>query len=305
MGRKPVIEPEINLQAAIDAENGGAVTDEAVGRVFAGGKGEGITVEAKSGLPGDDDVDDITTSRPRQATPTLSTPASDGPAAEGGDDLLPRLTSALEVIAKKQATTESTPADSATLAGAMALLANAIERMTEGQMRGAQMVADATRRGQQKENQFPPRISSLNPRGDKDFPRPQLKCEMMVPHPLEQEVITREEIELYNLLQPGEFLIKRNDDTRIKVTVRIITKLDSDVPSRLILNHDTAFNNDHHRLMPPISNFLRQILKQTPKSRDAANRVLTMEEEEAFVMAGQLNSGETPADGGRAISFGE
>src|SRR5262249_20542291 len=126
---------------------------------------------------------------------------------------------------------------------------------------------------------------------DAEGPRkPPLKCIMMLPWLVEWESITREECELLNLLQPGEYIMKRIDGTKIKAEIKIDYKIDQVTPSRLILTHDTAYNNDNFRLIPALAEWTRYILNQhEPLIRQAAKAVLTDEEEEALIEAGQLS----------------
>jgi hypothetical protein len=179
------------------------------------------------------------------------------------------------------------------------MMALAIMQLTEGlksfreaQIQSANIIANMQRSTVSPENKFVPEISVYNPRGDKDYPRPLLRCEYFLPWPVKPssaEELTREEIELLNLVLPGEHLVVRADRTRVKIKVRIITKLDSDEPNRIIFEHDTAFNNDYHRLMP--FDWIRQVVESNPKTRAAAKAVLTMEEEEALILARKLNDG--------------
>lgn len=190
------------------------------------------------------------------------------------------------------------------IANAIALLAGAIERMAGGQLQGARIIAEGNKKSQRPFNEVPPMISVFNLRGEKDFPKPKLKCRMLLPWEADEDASDREEVELLNLLQAGEYIVHRNDRTKIKITVRITTKLDSDEPSILVINHDTAFNNDYHRMLPPLTDMLRQMLRQNPKTKQAANEVLTMDEEAALILAGKLNDGTVPEDG-KLISVGE
>jgi len=295
MARKPTI-PRIEEVAEEPV-----ATAEAAATVL--GRGEGIQVDDSN--TGDDR--DIGDPEPIPEGFDAGFEATPGTIPDKSTDLLGRLTEALESLAHKQAPTGD-PQQAEMMQGftaAMTVLAGAIERMTEGQLQGAQIVADATKKAQRPSNDFYPAISVFNLRGDKDFPKPPLKCEMFIPWPAEHESLTREEVELLNLLIPGEYRIKRNDNTVVKVTCRVITKLDSDEPNRLMINHDTAFNNDYHRMMPPLENYLRQMLKQNPRTRALADSVLTMEEEQALIAARKFNDGREAKKGEPVISIGQ
>lgn len=221
-----------------------------------------------------------------------------------GPDLVPpnlmeRLTAALESLGKREADAGA----SSQVAAAMVLLAEALTGLRTGQMEAAKMQADMQRRVTRPENNFPPNISAYNMRGDKDFPRPQLKCPMLIPWPVEQEANTREEIELLNLLEPGEFMITRTDRSKVKLTVNIARKLDSDEPSQLSINHETAFNNDNHKQLP--HDWIRQLGMANPKTRAAVANVITMEEEYVLIQARKFNDGRLAAEGERLVSVGE
>jgi hypothetical protein len=211
-------------------------------------------------------------------------------------DLMERLTAALESLSKREADAGA----NSQVAAAMVLLAESLQGLRTGQMQAAQLTADMQRRVTRPENAFPPNISAYNPRGDKDFPRPQLKCQMLIPWPVEAEAHTREEIELLNLLEAGEFVITRSDRSKLKLTVAIARKLDSDEPSQLSVNHETGFNNDNHKMLP--HDWIRQLVMANPKTKAAAANVLTTEEEIALIAAGKLNDG-TLAE--RCVSVGE
>lgn len=191
------------------------------------------------------------------------------------------------------------------LAMAMLQLAEGLKSIKEGQLQAAQIVANMQRSTMAPENRFGPDISAYNPRGEREFPRPRLRCKYFLPWPVDPgaaEEFTREEIQLLNLVEPGEHTILRADRTKIKVLVRIEKKFDSDEPSHVVFHHDTAFNNDYHRLMP--HDWIRQLVELHPKSRAAGRAVLTMEEEEALILARKFNDGRDAAVGERVVSIG-
>lgn len=185
------------------------------------------------------------------------------------------------------------------------MLADALMGLKTATIQAAQMQADMQRRVHRPENDINPKISAFNPRGDKDFPRPRLKCEFFLPWPVtnDQEQLSREELELLNLLQPGDWVIRRTDRSKLKIEVRQTNKLNSDEPSRILIHHDTGFNNDNHRQIP--FDWIRQLVSANPKTKSAAAAVLTMDEEEALILAGQFNDGRDAKEGERVISFGE
>lgn len=71
--------------------------------------------------------------------------------------------------------------------------------------------------GKTRENQFHPDVSFLNPLGEKDHPRPELKVRMTwVGHKLTKEGLSREEIDLLNRIKPGSYRVTKADGSRIK-----------------------------------------------------------------------------------------
>lgn len=204
-------------------------------------------------------------------------------------DVLSRLATAMEAISQKLAASQAT--DVGALMELQGRLANALERVSEASLEGSKLIADETRRAHRPSNEVVPQISVYNRRGVlvPGYDKPKLKCTMMVPWLVENEMSTREEVELLNLLEEGEYTLKRTDNTRVRIEVQVTYKVDGKTPSRLLMTHDTAFNNDHFTLIPPLPDLLRQLLKQhRPEIRRAAAEVLTDEEEEALIEAGQI-----------------
>ncbi len=233
------------------------------------------------------DLDGEGEAPPVVATPTLA-------------DMNDRFTRVLEAMESRQASGDV--ASNNQLAASMLMIAEAMNGFRQAQLQGAQTVADMQRRTVMPENKFFPGISAFNVRGDKDFPRPVLKCEMFLPWPAEEDSLTREEVELLNLLIPGEYTIRRADRTPIKIQVTVQLKLDSDRPSKLLIHHDTAFNNDNHRLMP--YDWIRQMCLSHPAIKAQARAVLTMEDEEALILGRQFNSGQHATEGQAVVSVG-
>lgn len=207
-------------------------------------------------------------------------------------EVMARLAGALETISKSIA--QNPAAQSQEL---MLRLSSALERVSEAQMQGSKLIADETRRAHRPSNEVNPQISVFNRRGTLLDPsnttgplKQKLKCLMLLPWLAEWESLTREEVDLLNLLQPGEYLLKRIDNSKVRVTVAVEMRVDGKTPSRLVMTHDTAFNNDNFRLVPPLPDLLRQVLRQhDPEIKAAAAAVLTDEEEEALIEAGELS----------------
>lgn len=179
-------------------------------------------------------------------------------------------------------------------------LTEALERVSEAQLAGSKLIASETRRAHRPSNEVVPNRSVFNRRGTllpdqsgmpdgRDPRKPLLKCVMMIPWLVEWESCTREEVELLNLLGQGEYTLRRIDNSKIRVTVKIDYKIDNVSPSRLVLTHETGFNNDNFKLMPALPDMLRQLLRQHPQPvPQHAILVMTDEEEEALIEAGAL-----------------
>jgi hypothetical protein len=135
-----------------------------------------------------------------------------------------------------------------------------------------------------------PQVSVYNPQGDREYPRPALVCRMFLPWEADWEALTYEEIELLNLLPslgPGEYPVRLNDGSKATVSLQIERGPDGR-PHRLLLSGLGLFDNEKHRLAPPLASLLRQLLASKASTRKAAEQVLTMEEREEKVARGEL-----------------
>lgn len=184
----------------------------------------------------------------------------------------------------------------------MVRLTSALERVSAAQLQGAELIASETRRAHRPSNEVTPRISVFNRRGvllppGVDGPtKPPLRCVMMIPWLVEWESCTREEVELLNLLEQGEYRLTLSDKSKVMIGVKIDYKLDGITPGRLILNSlsqdgspGTAFNKDNFRNVLPLPDMLRQLLRRhKPEVAARAASIMSDEEEEALIEAGQL-----------------
>lgn len=198
-----------------------------------------------------------------------------------------RLTMALEALTARQ---DQTPNDH--IGALMEKLSDALVRVSESNIEGAKLITEENRKSHRPSNTVIPNVSVFNRRGEllPDYQKPKLKCLMMIPWLIEWESVTREEVELLNLLEAGSYSLKRIDRTKINVDIKVEYKTDNVTPSRLLMNHETAFNNDNFTMMPPLADMLRDILKQHDRQiARAAQAVLTDEEEEALIEAGELS----------------
>lgn len=185
----------------------------------------------------------------------------------------------------------------------MLRLTEALERVSQAQVDGAKIIASEHRRANRPSNEVIPGLSVFNRRGtllpdDAPGPRkPPLKCLMLIPWLAEWESCTREEVELLNLLEPGDYTLALQDRSKVKMQVKVNYKADGVSLSRLTLcqvddegNPGSAFRQGEHRNIPALSDLLRYLLKQHRlEVRALAAAVMTDEEEEALIEAGALS----------------
>lgn len=239
---------------------------------------------------------------PDVATPVGGKPEE--PASVAGDNpdgtpnpwaVMNKLVAAIEGMQQRAAPDQNSQA--------LEILTQAVLRLSEASIAGSKQIAEAQIKAVRPSNEVIPGISVFNRRGrdpqadgcsdlalHKATLKPKLKCLMMIPWVAEWESLTREEVMLLNLLEEGTYVIKRQDRSKISVTVRITYAEDNRTPSLLFINHDTAFNQENFRNMAPLPDMLRDMLKQHDRiiSQKAA-AVLSDEEEEALIEAGQLS----------------
>lgn len=163
-------------------------------------------------------------------------------------------------------------------------LADALNKIAgviaEQPKRTGDAVHQATKR---KENIHSPLISTLNPQGDKDYPRPELKYrKAYIPWEAEPEDFNFEERELLNLVEPGEYWVTRNDNSRVMIRVTVEFHEQSDKPEKIWFTSGDAYGRSVRSLMPPFTTMLREMIG------DGAGGVMTMRQREEAVKAGEL-----------------
>ena len=149
-----------------------------------------------------------------------------------------------------------------------------------------------------KSLQQPPNISPFNLRGQKDFPMPRLKCEVYAPWKIDPNLqesspqLDREEVELFNLLEPGERTIELNDGSRLACTVVGVTNQENGRMEKLSLmgkkdpdsnQYSTLFTKDNKNTLPSLKVMLRQMLEQ----QGVDVTVVTMKQEALWIKNGQ------------------
>lgn len=169
-----------------------------------------------------------------------------------------------------------------------------LEELRRARQEQPKAQAEAFAKIQNPSNVVPTGRSAFNPRGDKlnDYAMPRLKCEIHAPwkiHP-EYHGLDREEVELFNLLEPGEYRIELNDGTPQKIVVVARRHAISGEFTALTMGgplddkgHPTAlFTKELKERFPPMRTMLRDMLGAR------ATGVLTMKQETALIAAGEL-----------------
>lgn len=128
-----------------------------------------------------------------------------------------------------------------------------------------------------KSLQMAPKISPFNLRGQKDYPNPRLKCEVYAPWRIDPNLemeapsLDREEIELLNLLEPGNHTIERTDGITVPCCViGIRNDLDGTLEKLSLMgakdgdtgHHRALFDRETKMLFPSLKSILQQLLYQ-------------------------------------------
>ena len=188
-------------------------------------------------------------------------------------------------------------------------MAQVMDRLARIQEASNQVHRQQLKQTAPKSNTQGPGISVFNPRGQKDFPMPRLKCEVLMPFSQKPEGhgLDREEVELLNLVEPGIYNVELNDDSTIKVCVigrknRATDQLDLLTFSGPIdpdTGHPTPlWTASNKQQFPPLRVLLRQIVGEAADAvlpiateRKKVAQFLaatTPEQQQAALLAGAL-----------------
>lgn len=133
-----------------------------------------------------------------------------------------------------------------------------------------------------KSNTRGPATSPYNPRGQKDYPMPELKCMHMMPFEQKPSLhgLDREEVELINLLRPGKYTIEMNDGALKTVVLNgKINRITGDVesirwegePDPDSGHPSPLFTGHNKQEFPSLRVIMRQMLGQKSAFRDSDN----------------------------------
>lgn len=110
------------------------------------------------------------------------------------------------------------------------------------------------------ENLFnPPMVSHYNPLGERDHPRPELKCDMYwVGYKLHKEGLTPLEIDLLNKMKPGSYWVTKADLRRIRLNIK--AKEDDAGQLEKLTFHFPCKGPEDRQSHAPMTQYLREIL---------------------------------------------
>jgi len=141
------------------------------------------------------------------------------------------------------------------------------------QQRVADTLAEHTK---PKQVDNPEQKSPFNPAGDRDHPRPELKCDIR--HcgvSLSRSTLTVTELDLLNRLEPGEFWVRKTDGSEEKVTIvpKLLDTGDGYAQLNIRMDVKDETGTKKHG-WPSLANLCRQILGEPevhpPARRSAA-----------------------------------
>lgn len=146
------------------------------------------------------------------------------------------------------------------------------------------------------ENPDAPMISDYNPLGERDHPKPPLKCPMFwVGYDLRTDTLTPMEVELLNQLQPGEFRVTKADGTKIplKVEAKYADTYDEATGRFKVEKMNVWFptKGDHRQNHGSMVGYLRQVLYgAVPSSDELQAEVARLKAELASAKAGLVGA---------------
>jgi hypothetical protein len=144
-----------------------------------------------------------------------------------------------------------------------------------------------------KSNANGPLIGPFNLRGDKDYPLPLLKCDFYAPWKMTPTYhsLDREEVELVNLLEPGDYPVDMVDGSTVRVSVVGVRNHATGALEQMALMgakddqgvHGGLFTNERRHEFPAMRVMLRQMVGEP------ADAVMTMKKEAELIRTGMLS----------------
>ena len=169
-------------------------------------------------------------------------------------------------------------------------LAQVLDRLAAIQEGNQRVQREQLKQTASKSKARAPNISPYNPRGEKDYPMPELKCTIHMPfrqRPADHG-LDREEVELFNLLQPGNYRVTLNDESTLTIAVvGRINRATGKIEEMYISGpldpdsgqHTPLFTKETKQLFPGLRTMLREMLGE------AADDVLPIKVEQQQVNA--------------------
>ncbi len=134
----------------------------------------------------------------------------------------------------------------------------------------AEANAKAMKAALKPENDPAPMVSVFNPAGDRDHPRPKLKCEFTLFDgiPIDGTTDTVEEINLYNQMVAGDYWVEKSDGSLMLFQVREIR---NDLGHLRRINLSFPYRDDADRAgVMPMVLWLRNVVRQIEaRAKDA------------------------------------
>lgn len=147
--------------------------------------------------------------------------------------------------------------------------------MIEMQRGNQEVQREQLKQTRNKNNARAPEVSVYNPQGQKDYPMPELACEVLMPWPLRptQHGLTYEEVELMNRIKPGEYVLELLDGTMVQACILGTKNTITGKIERLAFmgqrddesgHYSTLYSKERRNAFPSMVATLKQILGQMP-----------------------------------------
>ena len=140
----------------------------------------------------------------------------------------------------------------------------------------AEYEAEAHRRLTKRENEFSPGVSVFNPKGERDHPKPELRCKMFwLGYPLQKDQLTPEEVDLLNRVnETGKFPFTRSDGSQDACTITGETDTSGKWTK---LEFSFRCKGDYKNNLPPMTSMLREILGLGTVEEELRKRIAELE----------------------------